>query len=266
MTKNKKSTKNATPRPKQLIIIGGGYSITEGIDKGLWSTLEGSFTMGLNYSYHYYDSTLQSYVDHDFYAKNKDDLEALPLIVGKHHNTLKYYKNTIALRTTNKYSRDLSTGVYNSCLSGIFALSLGIYLLGEGEIYLLGYDYGDVRTNKAIASNDDYGGKTEKKKYPITHFYQGDIKHRGIGKVNYYNGVIGRKGERQPRADWDFRVYNKESKVKIYNVSINSKITVFPKLSYKEFFEKLSSERSEQEVLREMVRAKLEAIRWKEAK
>ena len=265
---------NAKSAHSILIIIGGGCSITEGIDKGLWERLEGLFTIGLNYSYHYYVSTLQSYVDHDFYVKNKDDLEALPLIVGKHYNTIPKYDNTILLEANNKYSRDLHTGVYNSNLTGIFALSLGIHLLDIGEIYLLGYDYGHV------APTGDYGNITPKGEYAdspgvdkdnrvFTHFYQGDIKHRGIGKINYYNGVVGKGGKRQPRADYDVRVYSDEKRVKIYNVSMNSKISAFTKISYDEFLERIEGSdqrRWEQEGLREMVRAKLEAVRVKEAK
>ena len=57
-------------KSNQLIIIGGGASITEGIKKGLWKLLKGKFTLGLNYSYHYYpNSTCQIYVDNDFYTK-----------------------------------------------------------------------------------------------------------------------------------------------------------------------------------------------------
>ena len=39
---------------KQIIIVGGGTSIKEGISKGLWSKLDNKYTFGLNYSYKYF--------------------------------------------------------------------------------------------------------------------------------------------------------------------------------------------------------------------
>ena len=82
------------------------------------------------------------------------------------------------LSSISKYSRDIRHGVYKSSLVGLFALTLGIFFLDEGEIYLLGYDYGAQ-------------GKDGKKRNR-THFYQEDTKHahRGIGKVNYYNSKL----------------------------------------------------------------------------
>jgi len=227
-------------KPSQLIIIGGGFSMKEGISKGLWEKLKDRFTLGINYSFHYFKSTLQTYVDLDFYSNEWDDLESLPLIVGKYHKLIEkeIRGQTIMLQINPKtYVRDLSTGVYKSSLCGLFSLSLGINLLDKGEIFLLGFDYAD---NGTKADN----GKAN------THFYQGEINHRGIGKCNYYKN----KG----RADRDFGVYSTEKKVKIYNVSLDSKINIFPRISYDKFFSMLDSYTFDQSRLRGSIRKRLE--------
>ena len=227
-------------KPSQLIIIGGGTSTKEGIEKGLWEKLEDRFTLGINYSFHFFKSTLQTYVDLDFYSNEWDDLENLPLIIGKYHHQIeKEIRGTTIMLQVNDstYIRDLSTGVYKSSLCGLFSLSLGIHLLDKGEIFLLGYDHNDN-------GNKDKEGKL------ITHFYQGEIKHRGVGKVNYYKA----KG----RADRDFGVYENETKIKIYNVSLESKINTFPKISYSQFFKQLDDNIHDQDRLRQVIRKKLE--------
>ena len=229
-------------KPSQLIIIGGGTSMKEGLSKGLWDKLKDRFTLGINYSFHYFKSTLQTYVDLDFYSNEWDDLENLPLIVGKYHKLIEkeIIGKTIMLNINPKtYVRDLSTGVYKSSLCGLFSLSLGIHLLDKGEIFLLGFDHN--------SSSD--GGKDKEGKL-LTHFYQGKIKHRGIGKVNYYKA----KG----RADRDFGVYSEEKKIKIYNVSIDSKINTFPKISYDKFFSMLDNNVHDQMRLRQLIRKQLE--------
>ncbi len=221
--------------PKQLILIGGGASITEGIDKGLWQRLEGTWTIGLNYSYKYFLSTCLCFVDKDFYFQEK--LDSQPLIIGNSNGIKedKQLPNTIVIRDTAKYDRNLTLGIYKASLVGLYALSLAIYLLDEGEIYLLGYDY-------------DSQGRDKDKNF-LTHFYQGDFRHRGIGKVNYYQS----KG----RTDRDFGVYKNEKKIKIYNVGLESKIDVFPKLSYDQFFKQLDKRNYHQNFIKEYIIEKL---------
>jgi len=95
--------------------------------------------------------------------------------------------------------------------------------------------------NKIIIRDD--------KKRPLTHFYQGEINHRGVGKISYYN--------EKARANRDFGVYKDEKKVKIYNVSLVSKIGVFPKISYEEFFKRLDKQVCNQDSLRKYIKEKL---------
>ena len=229
-------------KPKQLIIIGGGHSIKEAIPKGLWEKLEGKFVMGTNYSFNFYTPTIQCYLDNKFFEEQKEKLKTLPLIITKPHQKHKL-SNQIMLKVNSKGTRDLKNGVYKGSLTGIFTLSLGRYLLDEGEIFLLGYDFGASGYNTA---------KDKKTKHAITHFYQGQLKHRGIGKVNYYNT----KG----RAERDFAPFINEKKVKIYNVSSQSKITVFPKISYDEFFKQLNNKKYCQTYLRTYTKVKLSKI------
>ena len=225
-------------KPSQLIIIGSGASVKEGIDKGLWDKIKDKYTIGMNFSYNYFKSTLQTYVDIDFYSNNWNDLENLPLLIGKYHKDIEkeIRGNTIMLITSSKYNRNLENGVYKSSLCGLFSLSLGIHLLNKGEIFLIGFDYGSIN-------------KKDKNNRLITHFYQGDIHHRGIGKINYY--------QTKGRADRDFGVYSSEKQCKIYTVGLKSKINTFPKISYDKFFSMLDSYTYDKNKLREHIRNKL---------
>jgi len=229
-------------KPGQLIIIGGGTSIREGIDKNLWNKLEGKFTIGTNYSFNYHISTILCYLDNKFFQEQKENLQTLPLIITKDHKN-NQLSNNIMMKLNNKGSRNLNNGVYKGSLTGIFALSLAVYLLDEGEIFLLGYDYG------ASGYNTAQDGKT---KHAITHFYQGKLHHRGVGKVNYYNT--------KDRAKRDFEPFEKEKKIKIYNVSMASNIPTFPKISYEEFFQKLDDKKFCQSYLRAYTRVMLSKV------
>lgn len=229
--------------PKQLVLIGGGSSIKEGISQRLWSKIRNNFVIGLNYSFNHFISTLQTFVDKDFYEHQYEQLKKLPLIIGKEN---KYSKpllgNTITLKASSNYNgRNIKNGIYKSYLVGLFSLSLGIFLLDEGTIFIIGFDGGKISTEK------DQNNKF------LTHYYQGEIKHRGIGELAHYNNK---------RLDKDFGVYQKETKIKIYNVSLKSNISVFPKISYEDFFKKLDNRKYNQDKLREEIKNKIkEGIR-----
>jgi len=232
-------------QPNELIIIGGGASLKKGISMGLWDNLSNKFVISCNYTYNDFPTaTLSTFVDQDYYkAESKKTLfQNLPLITGKIH-PMKPLPNTIMLNTGAKYNRNLKNGVFKSSLCGLFSLSLGIYLLNIGTIYLLGFDYGNIKNEK------DSDNKFK------THYYQEDKtrKHRGIGRVNYYCT--------KNRADKDFGNYVNETKVKIYNVSLNSNINVLSKLSYEQFFQLLSNKTYNQKELRNSIKHKLEVLR-----
>jgi len=229
--------------PNQIIIFGGGTSIQDGIKLGLYDKLKGSCVIGLNYAYHFYTPTFLSIVDDDLYERSHKDYKDMPLIVMPHKN-LHIFDNTIMLPTSaGKYHIDIRHGCYKIMLSGLFGLSLAIYLLGnkeDTEVFLLGYDYGAIGKDK---DNRDH-----------THFYQGKINHRGIGKATYYNI--------KNKAKMDFDKYNiPERKTKIYNVSPESRIPSFPKINYEQFFKMLDNKKYNQEEVREEVRKILEPIK-----
>ena len=214
--------------------------MSEGIDKGLWEKLKKKFTIGINYSYHFFNSTCQVWLDNKFYKENQKDLDKLPLIITKPDKKLP--SNTIQLKPMSTYHRDVKRGCYKGSLSGIYSLSLAIYLLDVGEIFLLGYDFGEDKRKEM---------KKPGSILALTHFYQGKINHGGVGKINYYNT--------KKRAREDFAPFAKEKKVKIYNVSFISNIPneVIQKISYDQFFEKLDKNQFNQEELRKYIKGKL---------
>lgn len=226
-------------KDKQIIIVGGGKTIQEGVDSGLWDKLKGKCTFGLNYSYNYFESTIQMYVDLKFYKNQYNDLAKLPLVVGQYHNIKNKLDNTIMIRSYSKYDPTLQQGAYKASLCGLFALTVAIYLQPK-EIFLLGYDYGS-----------DMKEKDKNEKF-ITHFYQGDINHRGIGKINYYTA--------RGRAGRDFDVYADSASI-INNVSLISTIPTFQKISYTEFFSRLDNNTYSQDELREIIKSKLKEVR-----
>ena len=231
------------------IIWGGGSSIKEGLSLGLADAVKDKFVVGLNWSFiDYPDFTFYSYVDNNnFFAKaGKEALEKLSLIICKDWG-INRLSNTIALKSSPNYYRDLrppkpypqERGVYCSKLVGLFALTLTIHLLQEGTIYLLGYDGGAINNER------------DSKNRHITHYYQGEIKHSGIGRVSWY--------EAKDRLIREFAPYMHEKRVKIYNVSPNSRINTFEKIDYKQFFKMIKRvKRVNQEELREEIKKKLE--------
>ena len=249
-------------RPSQLVLIGGGASIKEGIEKGLWEKITGKLVMGINYSFnHFPDPTIQMYCDRLFYQKQFEQLKKLGLVIGKKHGKMKLAENTVVFPSTSKYIRNLDAGIYKASLTGMFSLSLGIYLLdrigsNENQVFLLGMDYGELRKkdyekvarNKIELENLSY---KDSRSRILTHYYQGEIEHRGIAKTNYYN--------ENKRAERDYGPYKDIKNPKIYNVSLQSKIpsTIFEKISYDTFFKLLDNNIYDQDNLRKLIRPKL---------
>jgi len=265
-------------KPNQLVIIGGGSSIREGLDKGLWNKIQGLWTFGLNYNYLDFKSTANIYIDPEFYdAEMTDDtlengiprkkiFRSLPLILGQNYVTPEILPNTILLKAAKDYSRDLHDGVYNPNLCGLWALTLAIYLLDEGEIYLLGFDCGEARKpedSKKTPSNPiefaQMAIRDEKTRKWLTHYYQGLRRnHRGIGKVDWFNMKNSTTGKTM--VEKYFGPYQNETKCKIYNVSMCSKINTFPQITYDEFFARLSKETYNQDEIREYIKQKLISV------
>ena len=227
--------------PNSVIIIGGGASINEGIKKGLWDKLKGKFSVGCNATYKFFDSTMTCGVDGAFFREQKAELIKLSLVVTRNHHTAlkeKWDNMIIMPFSTVEYYQGLKGGVYSNKLAGLFALSIGIYLIGKGDVYLVGFDGGNP------------SGEKDKIGKEITHFYQNEFRHRGTGKVHYYN--------RANRMSEVFDRYKKVIDINIKNVSMNSRIPSFEKISYDDFLIELDkSPNYEKEGLVAMAKEKL---------
>lgn len=246
-------------KPTECIIIGGGSSINEGISVGLKDALEGRFVIACNYAYKFFPRTLTCFIDRDFYypsqdcTKNKthpyiyEDLKKEPLIVGYNTNGVSEFKlpNTILLKGTGQYNiQPLDNGFYHPFLCGIWALSLAQFLLDyDGIIYLCGYDW-----NKRPIETIDKLNYQKKDESIETHFYSDKkINHQGQHYLSGYEN-------HDP--DYYFK-YFIEPNIKIWNISLNSNISNFDKISYVDIFKKINPIKYNQLELREYIKIKL---------
>jgi len=235
---------------REIIIIGGGSSIKEGLSLCLKEKLEGKCVFTINYAYKHFPHTCLLFGDKDFYVKTKnkdnprtrpdiyEELAKEPLIFYTEiNNGLKKFimPNTYGLLNGEIYNTNpLKLGFYKHFLTGIWAISLAQFIMDyKGTIYLLGYDW----TKKPKGKE-----KTE------THYYtKEEINHNGIGKYQVYTS-------HNPSNYFD---KFKEPNIKIYNVSPNSNIKEFEKIDYPTMFNKLGCGVFNQENLRQEIKAKL---------
>ena len=229
----------------ECIIVGGGKSIAEALNSSsnlsLQPILASKFTILTNYSFKHFIGTFLCFYDRSFYhqkieeIKNNpniyEELKTLPLIIGVNHNGVEEFKlpNTILVKKSDNYEREkaLTKGWYTGALTGVFALNLASFLLDyKGKIFLLGYDW---------------------TKEGDTHYYE-DVIHRGIGKTTLY---------KNNNPTHRFKYFAKEKELKIYNVSLQSSIEDFEKISYEKMYELLSKEEVNQEELREIIKNKI---------
>lgn len=238
----------------ECIIWGGGKSISEGISLGLKEKLQNKFVIVCNYGFRHFDGTFLCFHDRDFYkpkpeAKNPDiyeELKSLSLLIGMNLNGIEEFKlkNTILLKHSDNYHREkcIENGFYSANLTGILALTLASYLMNyNGTIFLLGFDWN--RRNPNEINKEKYSGKTNLK----IHYYD-DIKHRGLGYVGFYECH---------NPNNYFKYFDKEKDLKIYNVSLNSNIQNFEKISYTTMFSKLNNVVYDQNDLRNYIKEKI---------
>ena len=233
----------------EVIIIGGGKSVSRGLETGLKDRIRNKCVIALNYSFRYFDHSFLCFGDEKFYKDTEpnspypniyEELGKLPLIIGMNQGNVKkiIHPNTILFPTNNAYDREnsLKNGFYCSFLVGLFALSIAIYLMeGKGICYLLGFDW-------SRRNNDQ---KNNREKIDI-HYY--DISHRGTKWTNSYES-------HDP--NYYFKPFESEKGIKIYNVNPNSNIENFKKIDYTEMYSLLSNQIFEQEELREEIKIKL---------
>ena len=214
----------------RCIIIGGGHSVKEGIQKGLWNKIGGERVWSCNFAHLTmpYLPTRELFVDVTFWRNNAGVLQDLHQkgveIVARRHDRYVHVDGIttypVAREKDEYYGREairknvVFTGGMGLC--GTFALSVAI-AEGYEDIYLLGYDFGTPK------STDDF-----------THYYQGeiDVPSSGVGRPEvYYSG----NGIKNFVHDYEVFV----GSANIWNVSLQSNIQCFPKLSWGEFFSRL---------------------------
>lgn len=219
---------------KQVILIGGGTTLKEGIDKDLWNKIKDKEVWSLNYAFKTmpYLPKREIWVDKAFFTDNVEDLQTLcekgVQMITRQNIATAFIEKIIQYPSTRerkdyrgKQGLEKSPLIFigQQGLVGIFALSLAIAERYD-EIFLLGYNYGvsDIKQKK-------------------THYYQDYLKVQssGMGRPEVYlmpNGKV-RKEIR------DFEPFSKEEGIKIWNVSLTSNIPYFERISYENFFKKL---------------------------
>lgn len=238
--------------PSEVILIGNGTSMKNYIEE-CQRELKNKFTIGCNINYRFFDNTIQVFKDRKFYRDYKQELDKLPLVITDtevdkrdvhegiiklSHNVYDYqgWENAftqIRPKVTDK------KGLWTSIFSGLYALSLAMGLMkGQGTIYLLGYDFGN--------SGKIVNGKKE------THYFQkdGDINYSGYGRMKDYD---------KARIDKWWTPFLKETGVKIYNVVDipDSRLFQFEKITYNEFFNKLTAQQIDQSELRKTIKKEI---------
>lgn len=215
-----------------VIIVGSGYSVNDGIALGLWDKVKDSNIpiVSINYSFMAMPiiPNKQVWLDTTFFKNNSEKLYELHqkgcTLCTKQHNLY----NNIASIQQYKITRELNNNPFNennvfigtNGLSGFFALSLAT-IEKYKTIYLLGYDFGTNSINNTK-----------------THFYQDVLVVKSSGVRN--PGVYRSNNNTIKRNVNDFSVYLHQTSSTIYNVSPNSNIPTFNKISYPIFFEKIS--------------------------
>ena len=265
---------------KPIILCGSGNSIpflnsqymrTDcGLPLKLEQIIKHNYSIGLNFWFQFgCKTTFCLSGDFQFYEDNKEKLKNLPLIIAsadpqlKNQKVSRIHDNTILLPNAGIYfgKDSWEKGFYTKQLIGIYAITIAI-ALGFTEIYLLGYDCieinGQTHFYQGVANLDEYkdiyvDGKLKNQRYQ----FRGVGKNReGTYKTSTYNYI------KHINNKW-FAPFDAElKKLKIYNVSINSVISTFPKISYDAFFQQIDDNHIDQikarKEIKEFVLQKLE--------
>lgn len=228
---------------KRVIILGGGYSVVEGINQSMWSKIQGEEVWSLNSCFKAMPwlPSKQLFVDRDFWRHEADNMELLhvkgvPIVTRDMGNMLSNRPELLKYGVTRVRSEfvGLDGIIKNSLFSGnmglvgIFALHLAV-CMDFDEIYLLGYDFGSSHVDNKF-----------------THWYQEQIpqlKIQSYGAARpevYLHKEPGHVNEIRKDIE-DFEVFANLGKA-IYNVSPNSHIQYFPKMNYQEFFKRIGKD------------------------
>ena len=213
---------------KRVILLGGGKSIREGIEQGLWDKIKNEEVWSINYGFLMmpYLPKREIWADISFFKNNIDRLQNLAnsgvQCYAKAHPKYSYLKqiNSIPCTRESKNVKEGTIFIGKMGLSGFFALQLAVMDNYE-EIFLLGYDFGTAEKNDTD-----------------THFYQNQIKviSTGVGAPKLYRNSNGKIREEVK----DFEIFTHGNN-KIYNVSLYSNIPFFERISYGTMFERLNA-------------------------
>ena len=225
--------------PSRCIILASGASILDGMYEGLFSYLSKEVVFSLNDNIKFVDSTVAMFGDWYAYRDRFELFSKHPLVIGrydmhigKHIEGATYcpkHNSLILLKCSQDYhgNEGLSKGLYSGVLTGAFALNLAIRL-GFKQIFLLGFDCG--ATGKSTHWYDNFEGAGQFKDYegkPYTGVGKDD---KGNYRTSFYN-----------HSDDSINLLWKPFEVEfnncmIYNVSLESRIAVFPKIGYHSMF------------------------------
>jgi hypothetical protein len=210
-----------------LVLVGAGASVREGIEQGLWWNLRRQNVWSLNYAFKVmpFIPSAQVWRDLGVWAENQNELLRLYnrgccLYTKK----LNDYATRPEIRTYGE-DREVFHGregvrkdkifIGRMGLTGVFALSLAI-AKGYDRVFLLGYDFG----SSSFTDKD-------------THFYEGLNSEEGQPNIYLTSDGL-------PRSEVeDFDRFLVDG-VEIFNVSPRSHIGSFPKIEYSEFFRRIS--------------------------
>jgi len=221
---------------KECVICGGGASVTEGVETGLWDKLKesGIEVWSVNYAFRAMKPLLptkQLWCDTTFFKNNIKDLEELAKsgveCHTKKNDRYNFINNIIQHECTRKpEEKDNKVFIGALGLSGMFSLSLAVQMKYD-TIYLLGMDFGVP--NQGIAQ---------------THFYQGKMEYisTGVGRPQVYLD-----GNSPKKAVRDFDIY--KDIPNIFNVSLISNIQSYRKIGYPEFYGKISKKEKDSPLL-----------------
>jgi len=211
---------------KTCILMGGGASVKEGIDLGLWEQIKDKEVWSINFAFMTmpFLPKRELWIDFSFFRNNIDRLQLLYLqgvpCYARKHNKYAYITEINQLDITRD-PKEIDKKIFSGRmgLSGIFALSLAVKEQYE-VIYLLGYDFGSITNDKN------------------THYYQDklNVMSSGFGKPELYKENNNIKKEIE-----DFMLFIKPN-IKIINVSPKSNIPYFEKIDYTTFFERIANE------------------------
>jgi len=225
---------------KIALILGSGNSVSDGIKLGLSNYIENFPSFGINEAIKFFDCTAYTFFDwcayrdrFDLYSESNLAVGAYDMHIGRQIEGATYcpkHEGLILLPWSGKWKDNpLKDGLYAANLCGGFTLSLAI-ALGFTEIYLLGFDAREINGKthffegiKGAGEYNDYEGN------PRT----------GVGiKDGQYNTSLYNNSDEMINKDWNLfqQVF---ATVKIVNVSPLSRITTFPKITYKQMLEQL---------------------------